>query len=192
MLHKAHLISHSRMSGSRWVITPSWLCGSLRNTQFLCVFLPPLLNVLILLISLLVISVLYCAHLCMRCSLGILTFLEEISGLSHSIVFLYFFSLLTQGSFLISPCDSLELYIQLGISFPFSFAFRISSFLSSCKASSYNHFAFLHFFFPLGMILVTTSCTMLWTSVHSFSGTLSTRSNPLNLFVTSTVWRDLI
>ena len=25
MLSKAHLISHSRMSGSRWVITPSWL-----------------------------------------------------------------------------------------------------------------------------------------------------------------------
>ena len=29
MLPKAHLTSHSRMSGSRWVITPSWLSGSL-------------------------------------------------------------------------------------------------------------------------------------------------------------------
>ena len=28
MLSKAHLTSHSRMSGSRWVITPSWLSGS--------------------------------------------------------------------------------------------------------------------------------------------------------------------
>ena len=28
ILHKAHLTSHSRMSGSRWVITPSWLTGS--------------------------------------------------------------------------------------------------------------------------------------------------------------------
>ena len=27
MLSKTHLISHSRMSGSRWVITPSWLSG---------------------------------------------------------------------------------------------------------------------------------------------------------------------
>ena len=27
MLPKVHLISHSRMSGSRWVITPSWLSG---------------------------------------------------------------------------------------------------------------------------------------------------------------------
>ena len=28
MLLKAHFTSHSRMSGSRWVITPSWLSGS--------------------------------------------------------------------------------------------------------------------------------------------------------------------
>ena len=31
MLPKAHLTSHSRMSGSRWVITPSWLSESLRT-----------------------------------------------------------------------------------------------------------------------------------------------------------------
>ena len=30
-LPKAHLTSHSRMSGSRWVITPLWLSGSLRS-----------------------------------------------------------------------------------------------------------------------------------------------------------------
>ena len=30
MLPKAQLTSHSRMSGSRWVITPSWLSGSWR------------------------------------------------------------------------------------------------------------------------------------------------------------------
>ena len=30
MLPKAQLTSHSRMSGSRWVITPLWLPGSLR------------------------------------------------------------------------------------------------------------------------------------------------------------------
>ena len=43
MLSKAHLTSHPRMSGSRWVITPSWLSGSWRSffVQF-CVFLPPL------------------------------------------------------------------------------------------------------------------------------------------------------
>ena len=31
MLPKAHLTSHSRMSGSRWVITPSWLSGSWKS-----------------------------------------------------------------------------------------------------------------------------------------------------------------
>jgi len=31
MLPKAYLTSHSRMSGSRWVITPSWLSGSWRS-----------------------------------------------------------------------------------------------------------------------------------------------------------------
>ena len=31
MLPKAHLTSHSRMSCSRWVITPLWLSGSLRS-----------------------------------------------------------------------------------------------------------------------------------------------------------------
>ena len=31
MLPKAHLTSHSTMSGSWWVITPSWLSGSVRS-----------------------------------------------------------------------------------------------------------------------------------------------------------------
>ena len=31
MLSKAHLTSHSRISGSRWVITPLWLSGSWRS-----------------------------------------------------------------------------------------------------------------------------------------------------------------
>ena len=45
----------------------------------------------------------------MKCSLGISDFLEEISSLSHCIVFLYFFALVTEEGFLISPCCSLEL-----------------------------------------------------------------------------------
>ena len=46
MLSKAHLTLHSRISGSRWVITPSWLSGSWRSffVQF-CVFFPPLFNI---------------------------------------------------------------------------------------------------------------------------------------------------
>ena len=93
------------------------------------------------------------------CSLGISNFLEEISSLFHSIVFLYFFVLITEEGFLISPCYSLELCIQMGISFLFSFAFHLFIFSAICKASSDNHFAFLHFFF-LGMVLITALCTM--------------------------------
>ena len=67
---------------------------------------------------------------CMKCSLGISNFLEEISSLSCSIVFLYFFALITVEGFLISPCYSLELCIQMLLSFLFSFAFHFSSFHS--------------------------------------------------------------
>ena len=34
MLPKARLTSHSRMSGSRWVMTPSWLSGSWRSLLY--------------------------------------------------------------------------------------------------------------------------------------------------------------
>ena len=66
----------------------------------------------------------------MKCSLGISNFREEISRVSHSIIFLYFFALITEEGFLISPCYSLELCIQMVIFFLFSFAFCFSSFLS--------------------------------------------------------------
>ena len=64
----------------------------------------------------------------MKYSLGIPNFLEEISSLSHSIVFLHFFALITEEGFLISPCYPLECCIQMGIlSFsPFPFAFLFS------------------------------------------------------------------
>ena len=66
---------------------------------------------------------------------------------------------------------------------PLSFTSLLFS--AICKASSDNHFAFLHFFF-LGMVFITASCTMSQTSVHSSSGTLI-RSNSLTLFVTFSV-----
>ena len=58
----------------------------------------------------------------MKCSLGISNFLEEISSLSHPAVFLCFFALIAEEGFLISSCYSLELCIQMLISFLFSFA----------------------------------------------------------------------
>ena len=78
----------------------------------------------------------------MKYSLGISNFLEEISSLSHALVFLYFFALFTDEGFRISPCYSLELCIQMGISLFFSFAFSFASFSPICKASLDSHFAF--------------------------------------------------
>ena len=102
----------------------------------------------------------------------------------HSIIILYFFALTTEEGFLISPCYSSH---SDGYIFPFLLCLSLLFFSQLiCKASSDNHFAFFHFF-SLGMVLITTSCTMSGTLVHSSSGTLSIRSNLLNLSITSTV-----
>ena len=88
----------------------------------------------------------------------------------------------TQPSLLLSS----ETLRSFGFILPFFLAF--ASLLSSaiCKTSSDNHFALLHFFF-LGMALVTASCTMLRTSIHSSSGTVSNLNAWVYLFITSTV-----
>ena len=75
-------------------------------------------------------------------------------------------------------------WVYLSLS-PFFYTSLLSSVI--CKAFSDNHFAFLHFFF-FGMVLFAASYTILWTSVHSSLGTPFTRSNSLNLFITSTVY----
>ena len=84
MLSKAHLTSHSRMSGSRWVIKASQLSGSWRS--FL--YTSSVYSCQLFLISSASFSALYWVHLCMKCSLGTSNFLEEFFHLSHSIVFL--------------------------------------------------------------------------------------------------------
>ena len=47
----------------------------------------------------------------MKCSLGISNFLDRMSSLSLSVVFLYLFALITEEGFLISSFYSLELCI---------------------------------------------------------------------------------
>ena len=110
----------------------------------------------------------------------------KISSLSHSVLFLYFFALIAEEGFLISSCSSLELCIQILISFLFSFAFHFSSFHSYLRPPQTDILLFLHFF-SMGMVWIPVSCTVPRTSFHSSSGTLSIRSRPLNLFLTSTV-----
>ena len=69
VLAQTHLTSHSKMSGSRWLITPSWLSGSLRSfwgSLCVCVCVS---SHLILISSASVRSLQFlffnCAHLCM-------------------------------------------------------------------------------------------------------------------------------
>ena len=119
----------------------------------------------------------------MKCYLGISNFLEEISSLPHSIVFLCSFALITEEGFLISPCYSLKLRSNGYFLLCFSLLFFSQLFVRT--------FAFLRFLF-LGMVLITASYTVSRTSIHSSSGTLSIRSNPLNLFVTSTWFRSYL
>ena len=124
--------------------------------QFTNVFLPCLLN-LFCFCYVLTISVPYCVYPYMKCSLDFSNFPEEISSLSHSIVS----PISLHYSF---KNDDLSLFAFLWNS-AFSWVcislspLPLTSLLSSaiCKASSDNHFAFLHFFF-FGMVLVTVSC----------------------------------
>ena len=164
------------MSVSRWVITPSWLSGSWWYFLYLLVFC-----LLFLISSASVRSIPFLSFIVPIFAWKVplvSNFLEAISSLSHFIVFLYFFALITEEGFLMSPCYSLH---SDGYIFPFLLClFRVLfSQLFVC-------FAFLHFFF-MGMVLITASCTMSWTFVHSSSGTLSIRSSALKLFVNSAV-----
>ena len=77
----------------------------------------------------------------------IYSFLQKISSVSHSIVFLYFFALIAEEGFLISPCYSFEFCVQMGVSFFSPLLFASLLFTAIFKASSVRHFAFLHFFF---------------------------------------------
>ena len=68
--------------------------------------------------------------------------------------------MITEDGFLLSPCYSLELCIQMGMAFLFPFAFHFSSFSAICKTSSDSQFAFVHFFFS-GIVLIYFSCMVL-------------------------------
>ena len=171
MLSKAHLTSHSRMSSSRWVITPLWLSGSWRSFLYSSVY-----SCHLFLIS--SASVLYWAHLCMKYFLDISNFLEEISQdllkrvfpiLLFSSISLHWLLRKAFLSLLAILWNSAFKWVYLSFS-PLPFPFLLFS--TICKGSSDNHFAFLHFFF-LGMVLIAASCTLSQTSIHSSLGTLS-------------------
>ena len=173
MLPKAHLTSHSRMSGSRWVITVSWLSGSFRS------FLHS--------------SSVYSCHLFLISSASVrsiqfLSFIVPIFAWNVPLVSLIF--LKRDLVFPILLLSSISLHWSLRKAFLsllailwnsafrcfylsfFPFPFSSLLFSAICKASSDNHCAFLHCFL-LGMILIPVSCTISWTSSPSSSDTLS-------------------
>ena len=189
ILPKAQLTLHSRMSGSRWVITPSWLSGSWRSFFFFYS------------------SSVYSLHLFWLSSASVrsmpfLSFIVLIFAWNVPLVSLIF--LKRSLVFLISLFPSISLHWSLRKAFLFllaglwNSAFKrvylsfsplpFMSFLFSAiyKTSADNHFPFSHLSF-LGMVLILASCTKSWTSIYSSSGPLSVRSDPLNLFLTSTV-----
>ena len=155
MLPKAHLTSHSRMSGSSWVTTPLWLSGSLRSFLYS--------------------SSVYSCHLFLISSASVrslpfLSFIVPIFAwnvpllslvfLKRSLVFpiLLFFSISLHWSLrkaflslLAILWNSAFSWVYLSLS-PLPFASLLFS--AICKASSDNHFAFSHFFF-FGMVLVS-------------------------------------
>ena len=153
--------------------------------QFFCVFLPPLLYI----------------FSSVR-SIPFISFIELIFAWSIPLVALIF--LKRSLVFPILLFSSLSLHWSLRKAFLSLFAILSNSafkrvylsfshllftcllFTAICKASSDSHFAFLHFF-SMGMVLIPVPYTMSQTSIHHSSGTLSIRSSPLNLFLTSTV-----
>ena len=158
MLPKAHLTSHSRMPGSRWVITPSWL--SWLWSYFLYS------------------SSAYSCHLFLISfasvrSLPFLSFIETICAwniplvslvfLKRTLVFpiLLFLSIslhwsLRKDLFLLAILwNSAFKWVYLSFS-PLLFTSLL--FTAICKASSDSHFALLHFFF--------LECKMEWNTTQ--------------------------
>ena len=148
MLLKAHLTLHSVMSGSRWVITPSWLSGSLRSFLYS--------------------SSVYSCHLFLISSASVrsipfLSFIEPIFAWNVPLLSLIFLERSLVFPILLFSSISLHWSLRkaflslLAILWKSAFRWIYSSFsplpfaslLSSviCKASWDNHFAFLHFFF---------------------------------------------
>ena len=173
MLPKAHLTSHSRMSGSRWGITPLWLPGSLRSFLYS--------------------SSVYSCHLFLISSASVrsipfLSFFVLMFAWNVPLVSLIF--LKRSLVFPILLFSSISLHWSLRKAFLsllailWNSAFRsvylsfsplpLASLLFTAifKSSSDNHFVFLHFFF-LGIVLIPASCMMSWTSVQSSSVSLS-------------------
>ena len=173
MLPKAYLIWHSSTSGSRWVITPSWLSGSWRSLLYSC-------------------SV-YSCHLFLISSASVrsipfLSFIKPIFAWNVPLVSLIFWRdpwSFPFYSFPLFPCIdhwgrlsylSLLFFGTLhsnGYIFPFLLCFSLIFFSQLFVRPPQTAILLFCISFSWGMVLIPVFCTMSWTSVHSSSGTLS-------------------
>ena len=147
MFPKAHMTSHSRMSDSRWVITPSWLSGSWRSFLYS--------------------SSVYSCHLFLISSVYVrfipfLSYIVPIFAWNIPLVSLIFLKRSLVFPILLFPSISLHWSLRKAflslLAIPWNSAFKwvylcfyplpfISLLFSAIfKASSDNHFSFLHFF----------------------------------------------
>ena len=104
---KAHLTSHSRMSGSGWLTTLTWLSAPLR--PFLYSSSVDSCH-LFLISSAFVRSLPFLSFIVPFFGHNV-PFLEEVSSLSPSVVFLCFYALFIEKGHLNSPCYFLELSV---------------------------------------------------------------------------------
>ena len=151
MFPEAYLTSHSRMSGSRWGITPLWLSGSWRSFLYS--------------------SSVYFCHLFLISSASLrsipfLSFIEPIFAWNYPLISLIFLK------------RSLVFPILLFSSISFTDNWGRLSYLSllffgTLHSNGYIFPFLLCLLLFLGMVLITASCTVSWTSIHSSSGTLS-------------------
>ena len=187
MLPKAYLTLPSRMSGSWWVITPSWLSESWRPFLYS--------------------SFVYSCHLFLISSASVrsipfLSFIEPIFAwnvplvslifLKRYLVFLFllFSSIFCTDHWARFPYLSLlffgAVYSNACI-FPFLLCLSLLFFSQLFIRPPQTTILPFCISFFLKMVLIPDSCTMSQTSIHSSWVTLSFRSNPLNLFLTCTV-----
>ena len=187
MLLKVHLTSHSRMFGSRWVITPSCLFGPLRSFLY---------N-----------SSMYSCHLFLISSASVrfilfLSFIVPIFAWNVPLVSLIFlkrsldFPILLFSSIslhwslrkaFLSLLAILETLHSNGYIFPFLLCLSLLFYSQLFVRPPQTTILPFCISFPWGWSLSRPPVQFHWPSIHSSSGTLSTRSNPLILFVTSTV-----
>ena len=180
MLSKAlHLTLHSRVSGSRWVIRLSWLPGSLRSFLHSSVYSCQLF--LVFSASLKSIVHIFAWNV----PLVSLLFLRKspvFPVLLFSSVSLHFhWGRLSYLSLLVFGILLSEEYI-----FPFLLCHSLLFFSQLMYDLLRQPFCLFPFLF-LGESLHHSLLNNVTNFIHSSSGTLSIKSNPLNLFVTSSV-----